>query len=124
MSEHEHGKPDPACILAVKQMVEQTSEATASRVERMLVPLFDRMARLEGKVDGNGLPGLNERMRTMERAHEDMVRQHMDAVKLRRQIWFLVAGHAVTVIAAIIWAAQWVAKVNAFMSHSGFSAGM
>lgn len=115
--DHPNGKPDPACLLAVHELVEATAERTAAKVEKALEPLFLRMARLEAKVIGNGVPGLAEQVRVLQQQHEDMKREHVDAVRLRRQIWLVVAGHAVAIIAAIIWAAQWVAKVEAFMGQ-------
>lgn len=116
-------RPHPQCLLQMHDLIETTSERTATRVQALLKPLFDRIDRVEGRIVGNGTPGLSEKVRILQVQHEDMLekhedmrKEHLDSIMLRRQIWLVVAGHALAIVAAIIWAAQWISKVEHYMA--------
>lgn len=104
---HEH-ETNPACILAMREMIAQTASETASRVEHMLEPVMKRLTAVEYRIHGNGTPGLAEQIRELQRVHED-------SRKLRATVLAALMVHAAAIVGVVWWSAQWVAKVNHHM---------
>ena len=110
-------RPYPECVLQMHDLIGQTADRTAERIGEILEPLIERVERVEMRIVGNGKPGLSEQVHVLQLQHDDMREKHVDSVKLRRQIWLIVAGHAAAIVGAIIWAATWVTKVEHYMAE-------
>ena len=105
---HDHARPDPACLLAIKDLIEKTSEATAAKVAALIAPLGGRVDHLEYSMRGNGTPGVLDEVRILKQAHED-------AKALRRQLGWFALAHMLTIAGAIVGGTLWVARVERHM---------
>ena len=119
---HDHGAvmneehlPLPQCLLQMHELIETTAEKTANRIEQMLYPVVRRIERIEYKIMGNGTPGLAEQVHILQQQHEDMQKSHQDSIALRKQIWGIVGVHVAAIIAGLVWAIQWVYRVDLYI---------
>ncbi|MBP7430723.1 MAG: hypothetical protein KBC05_14915 [Candidatus Hydrogenedentes bacterium] len=106
--DHPNGKPDPACLLTMHKLVEQTAGATADKVADLIRPVVDRVDHMEYVIRGNGMPGVLDEVRMLKQAHQD-------ARALRRQLGWFALAHVLTIAGAIVGGTLWVARVERHM---------